>query len=59
MIEYLVVPPPQVRPYVLIKSETKCEDDLSVAYRKILKLNQEIISPKITVNDRAVLIDAM
>lgn len=59
MIEYLVVPPPQVRPYMLIKSETKCEDDLSVAYRKILKLNQEVVSSKITVNDRAGLIDTM
>jgi DNA-directed RNA polymerase beta' subunit len=42
MIENLIVPPPQIRPYVLINYEAKCEDDLSVQYMKIIKINNQL-----------------
>ncbi len=42
MIQTLAIPPPQIRPSIQMNPEKKAEDDITSAYLKILKLNNEL-----------------
>jgi DNA-directed RNA polymerase beta' subunit len=52
MIENLIVLPPQVRPHVLIKSISKYEDQLSVAYSTVVRLNKLIMVKSMFPSER-------
>jgi DNA-directed RNA polymerase beta' subunit len=59
MLSFLIVPPPQVRPYVLIRSESRIEDDLSVAYSKIIRTNRALLGRGLTPSEREELVEQM
>ena len=42
IIESLAVAPPPVRPSVAMSNSLRSEDDLTIAYHKILKCNNEL-----------------
>ena len=42
IIEDLAVAPPPVRPSVVMQNSMRSEDDLTVAYKQIIKVNNEI-----------------
>ena len=42
IIEDLAVAPPPVRPSVAMTNSMRSEDDLTVAYKQIIKMNNEI-----------------
>ena len=42
IIESLAVAPPPVRPSVAMSNSARAEDDLTVAYSKIIKTNNEL-----------------
>lgn len=42
MIQTLAIPPPQIRPSIEMNPEKKAEDDITSAYLKILKINNEL-----------------
>jgi DNA-directed RNA polymerase beta' subunit len=42
LISSLAVAPPQIRPRIEMNAEKKAEDDITIAYMKIVSLNNEL-----------------
>ena len=58
IIENLAVAPPPVRPSVAMTNSMRSEDDLTVAYKSIIKQNNEIARLRKTGNSESSIKDA-
>lgn len=54
IISNLAVAPPPVRPSVAMSNTHRSEDDLTVAYKQVIKQNNEIRRTKDTANTQTI-----